>query len=288
LALPDHLGLTATLGDIPTKLPGATQPLPGLQVTDDAVRVDFGGGRALLVEHGTTATVQWELGPSEDPADLSWVTEGWAVTLAALQRGNLTMHASTVRVGDTVVAVAGHHGAGKSTTVMGLRARGHNLLIDDSTVVEVTDTGAWTTPYARNVHLLADTAAAMGVDFDALPALAGRGDKSSFRPEATPAVPHRIDMVLVLEPTEAATGICLTQVTGTDKVTTVREHVARQTISHVVLGPVRLFDQLTRLADACDVWVLSRPTGSWSLDEVLDAIEQLAADVRNQPATRQQ
>ena len=37
---------------------------------------------------------------------------GWAVTLAMLQRGDLSLHAATVRIGDEVVAIAGDRGAG--------------------------------------------------------------------------------------------------------------------------------------------------------------------------------
>jgi len=277
LTLPDHLGLSVTLGNVPDELAGATSPLPWLQITDRAVRVDFGTNRALVVEDGATATVQWDLAPGDDPADLSWVTEGWAVTLAALQRGNLTLHASTVAVGDTVVAIAGHAGAGKSTTAMGMRSRGHDLLVDDSTVVELTDGGAWTTPYARNVHLMADTAAAMGVDFDALPGLAGRVDKSSFRPEPTPVVPRRLDAVVVLTPTDAAVGVTCTPVAGANRVALLRKQVSRHRLSETVLGPAALFNQLTQLADACDIWLLRRPKEQWSLDGVLDAIENLTS-----------
>jgi hypothetical protein len=280
LTMPDHLGLSVTLDNVPHELPGATRALPWLQVTDRAVRVDFGANRALLVQDGTTATVQWDLAPGDDPADLSWVAEGWAVTLAALQRGNLTLHASTVAVGDTVVAIAGNTGAGKSTTAMGMRSRGHDLLVDDSTLVEFTDLGAWTTPYARNVHLMADTAAAMGVDFDALPRLAGRADKSSFRPEPTPAVPRRLKAVIVVAPTVTSTSVTCTPVAGADRVALLRSQVSRHPVTAAVLGPAVLFNQLTRLADACDIWLLRRPTNHWSLDGVLDAIENLTADER--------
>ena len=171
-SLPPHLGLEVRLGDVPDELPGADRPRPWLQTTARATRVQFAGGNALLVEDGRTVTVQWAHDPDEADADLSWLVQGWSVTLASLQRGNLSLHASTVQIGDEIVRSAGHQGAGKSTTAMGLRARGHRLLVDDTTVVEFRDGGAWTTPYARNVHLLRDTAEAVGVDADAFPLLA--------------------------------------------------------------------------------------------------------------------
>jgi len=303
LTLPAHLGLTATLGDVPDELPDAKQPWPWLQVTERAVRVDFRNHRALLVEDGTTVTVQWDLAPGDDPASLSWVIEGWAVTLSALQRGQLTIHASTVAVGEVTVALAGHKGAGKSTTAMGMRSRGHNLLVDDTTVLEFVDGKAWTTPFARNVHLLPDAAAALGVDFDALAGLAGRPDKSSFRPEPADISPRRVDAVVVLAPGDTGTGdtgtgtgagdtgaaVTCTPVTGATKVPLLRQHVSRHGISEMLLGPTRLFHQLTQLADACDVWLLRRPKGHWNLDDVLDAIENAiehsCQDSASNPAT---
>lgn len=80
--------------------------------------------------------------------------QGWGVTLANMQRVNLSLHAATVQIGDQTVAIAGRRGAGKSTTSMALRARGHQLLVDDVTLIEFRDGAAWTTPFARNVHLL--------------------------------------------------------------------------------------------------------------------------------------
>lgn len=197
--LPAHLGLTVTLGAVPAELPGAEHPWPWIHVAPGATLVDFGDGIRLLVRDGRDVTLQWD--EAADPTgDPSWVLQGWAVTLAALQRGNLSLHAATVRVGAAVVAIAGDRGAGKSTTAVGLRNRGHELLVDDVTLLEFRGTEAWTTPYARNVHLLPDAAAGLGIDFAALPPLALGRDKAALRPEDPPIEPHRIDLVVVLDP----------------------------------------------------------------------------------------
>lgn len=270
---PAHLGLRVQLGMVPDELPGAKRPRPWLQTTARASRVQFGNGNALLVEDGRDVTVQWTHHTGQDDADLSWLVQGWSVTLASLQRGNLSLHASTVRIGNEVVALAGHQGAGKSTTAMGLRARGHQLLVDDTTVVEFRDDGAWTTPYARNVHLLRDTADAIGVDADALPVLAGRHGKVAFRAEDPPVEPHRIDRIVVLTHSVDADGVTMTRVRGGERISVLQQHVSRRGLAPVILGERRFFEQLARLADATDVQVLRRPADGWTLDKVLDAIE---------------
>jgi aryl sulfotransferase len=270
---PPHLGLEVRVGDIPDELPGAARPRSGLQTTPRATRVQFPDGNALLVEDGRVVTVQWNLDAEEGDADLSWLIQGWSVTLASLQRGNLSLHASTIQLGDEVVALAGHQGAGKSTTAMGLRGRGHHLLVDDTTVIGFRDGGAWTTPFARNVHLLRDAADALGVDADALPVLGGRIGKYAFRAEEPPEVPHRIDRIVVLTKPKDSTEVELEVIRGAERVRLLRQHVSRRGLAEDILGQATFFGQLARLADAAIVQVLRRPREGWSLDAVLDAIE---------------
>jgi aryl sulfotransferase len=271
--LPPHLGLEVRLGELPDELAGATQLRPWLQTTPTAARVQFSDGRALLVEHGRDVTIQWTDDPAEGDADPSWLVQGWSVTLASLQRGNLCLHASTVQIGDEIVAIAGDQGAGKSTTAMGLRARGHQLLVDDTTVIDFRSDGAWTTPYTRNVHLMHDTADALGVDPHALPALAGRHGKVAFRAEDPPVEPRRIDRIVVLTHPEDATEVTLDDIGGAERVPLLRRHVVRRGLAPAILGQATFFGLLVKLADVAPVQLLRRPVHGWSLDAVLDAIE---------------
>lgn len=321
--LPEHLALAVTAGPVPATLPSAAHPWPWMHVTPTAALVDFGEGVRLLVEDGREVTLQWD--ESSDPTgDPSWLLQGWAVTLAALQRGNLSLHAATVRIGDAVVAIAGNRGAGKSTTAVGLRNRGHQLLVDDVALLEFRGGEAWTTPYARNVHLLPDAAEALGIDFAALMPLALGRDKSAFRAEDPPVEPHRLDLIVVLDPewneqdpasadrdgdpgrpdvplepgTEAleaengtggkdAVGASagspgtavpvVTEARGADRLRALMEHTVRDGLAPMVLGHIPYFTQLARLANAAPVHVVRRPAGAWTLDAVLDAIEELAA-----------
>jgi aryl sulfotransferase len=271
--LPPQLGIEVVRGEVPEELPDAQRPRPWIQATPTATRVSFGEGRALLVENGARAVVQWREGPDESPdADLSWLVQGWAVTLASLQRGRLSLHASTVRIGEEIVALAGQSGAGKSTTAMGLRALGHELLIDDTTIIEFRDGGAWTTPYSRNVHLLPDAAEAVGVSFEALPALAGRFDKVAFLPEEPADEPHRIDRVVVLTRSATASEVSVREARGGDRVQALFHHVSRRGVAPAVLGRGVFFERLAQLANSTRIQVLQRPSETWTLDAVLDAV----------------
>lgn len=289
-----HLGIRVRPGTVPTELDGATRPLPYIQVTDTAIRVQLGPQCAFLVEEGRRVTIDWpgiglrhgadqtaDQGTGPDDADIgdddpSWILQGWAITMATLQRGELSLHASTVRIGDEVVAIAGNRGAGKSTTSLALTGRGHQLLVDDTTLLRFDDGKAFITPYARNVHLLPDTAEALGIDFEGLPRLAGGRVKAAFTPDEPPIEPQRIDRVVVLvpgRPEVIGDTPVLTEVRGAERLMLLRAHVARQGLAPLVLGEQRFFEQLTRLADAVTVQRLVRPARFWTLDTVLDLID---------------
>lgn len=280
LTLPPHMGITVTPGTVPTELPDAEHPKPWIQVLPDQALVRFQGGAGLFVRDGRDVTVQWDPDPAQPDDDPSWLIQGWAVTLAMLQRGDLSLHAATIAIGDQTIAVAGHRGAGKSTTAMGLRNRGHQLLVDDVTLIEFHDGAAWTTPYPRNVHLLPDAAAAVGLDFEALPMLAGGRVKAAFRAEDPPADPRRIDHIIVLAPNADAEEVTVTEAHGAERLAVLVGHTRRDGIAPLVLGHSRYFELLARLADSTPVYVVRRPRSEWTLDLVLDAIEDLS--VRSQ------
>lgn len=276
LDLPPHLEIKVTRGKAPESLPGADRPRPWISVTPDEALVRFQSGAGLLVTGGHQAIVDWDQA-EEEAADPSWLVQGWVVTLAMLQRGHLSLHAATVRIGDQTVAIAGHRGAGKSTTSMALRKRGHQLLIDDVTLIEFHDGRAWTTPYPRNVHLLPDAANAVGLDFDALPVLAGGRAKAAFRAEDPPTEPVMIDHIVVLSP-DHEDGVRMTPKRGAGRLPVLMGHTRRDGIAPLVLGQQRYFSLLSKLADTTPVSLLRRPRQGWSLDEVVTAIESLAYD----------
>ncbi len=264
--------LRVRTGVLPAALEGSRRPTRWAEVTDRQALVRLRGGAGILVSDGKDALVQ--PGTSSDAGD--WLVQGWGMTLAALQRGMLSLHASTVEVDGRCIAVAGARGAGKSTTSMGLRARGHHLLCDDVTVVEFCEHEARTTPFWRNVHLLEDSARALGVEFDDLPALGGLRAKSAFAPEPPDDRPRRIDSIAILVRDPHATAVRTEVQNGASRMAALLEHAGRDGIAPVILGPERYFAGVARLADLVPVTTITRPAEGWSLDEVLDAIESRA------------
>jgi hypothetical protein len=303
IAIAPEAGLTVEFGPVPDTLDGGDDVGPYFHTTRTATIAKIGPRIRMLVEGGNRVTVDWPEDLPDRPAaaarrttthhdpgsdqgrattDESWIVQGWAVVIAGLQRGNLSIHASTVRIGDETVAIAGHRGAGKSTTSMGLRRRGHELLVDDTTILEFLDGAPHVVPYARNVHLLPDAAAALGVDFDSLHLLGGGRTKAAFLPEAPDPTPRRLDRIVILrrrrnqaQPGIIQPGIIQPDIIqlGAERVAAVAEHAERSGLAAAIVGRKRLFEQVVQLAAATKVQVLRRPDGDWTLDAVLDLIE---------------
>jgi aryl sulfotransferase len=265
-----HIGLRVRIGHVPESIEGAVRATRFVSTTLNKTRVRFSPERLLYVEDGRIATLQW----GEDTDDVSWVIQGWAVAIAMYQRGEFSLHASTVAIDDRVIAIAGRSGAGKSTTCMALRNRGHQLLVDDTTLLRFEPGGVFTTPYSRNVHLLPDSAEALGLDFEELPRLAGGRTKASFTPDAPPLEPRRIDRIVVLNPAEDCSEPSIVELHGMHRLSALRSHISRNLIASFILGEEKLFRLLTDLGDAVPVFELSRPKDGWSLDDVVRLIEE--------------
>lgn len=272
--LPAHLRIAMRLGPVDESLPDSTRLSRQVWRNQSSVLVRFGPHRRLLVEGGRTMTLDWPLLEGDEPNhEISWVAQGWGVVLATMQRGELPLHATSLRIGEHIIAFAGSSGAGKSTTALGLVKRGHELLVDDTTLVHLDDDAVRVTPYCRNLHLLPDTAERLGIDFAALDLLAGGREKAAWRPAEPPVAPSPIDGIFILRRDPTISCPNTDEVRGARRVAVLHEHLARNGLSEAFLGPEQHFEVVSRLADTCRVVVVSRPPTGWTLDAVLDLIE---------------
>lgn len=275
--MPDGLGLEIEFGDVPGALAGTGWPQPWLDIAPGRALLRLAGGAKVLVERGESVTVSVPR-PGGSDGTWQWIIDGWVVTLASLQRGRLSLHASTIGIRGRVVALAGERGAGKSTTALGLHHRGHDLLVDDVTVVEQRDGGAFVTPFARDVHLTPEAAGQLGHDFSALALLAGGREKAGLRVSAQSSEPRRLERIVVLESDAAADRVGGTTLSGADRLASLEAHTRRDGAAPAILGPRTYFERLSDLAASVPVSVVRRPSSGWSLPEVMDRIEALVLD----------
>jgi hypothetical protein len=280
MSLPAHLGIDVRTGSCPPTIPGARPAGPNVWCNDRQVLAHLGGGWSILVEDGSQVTVDGppELLAADDGP--TWILDSWAVNLAMLQRGHVGLHATAVRIGDVTVALEGPSGAGKSTTAVGLAHRGHDLLTDDVTLVDVRADGVWVLPYARGVHLTEEAASRLGLADAGLRPLAMFPGKSALRPTDHEPAPGRLAAVIALEPVSGLADVRTVVHSGAARLGELIRQGGRDLASTAIMGADGYFAQVTAIAQATPVVTVQRPAEVWSLDAVLDAVEAVAASCR--------
>lgn len=77
--------------------------------------------------------------PSAKPEDIRCLLLGPAFSMLCIQRSLMPIQASCIRIGNAGVAFVGLSGLGKTALVSGLADRGHKLLSDDFSVLDIVD-----------------------------------------------------------------------------------------------------------------------------------------------------
>lgn len=152
--------VTIVVGEVPSfATPVMTTPL--VQV-DAAGRARFGveGVADFLVERGTRITVAPRL--PADSSDVRLFLLGSGFGYLCHQRGVVPVHAATVDVDGEAVCFAGPSGAGKSTLADAFARRGHRVLSDDVSPIDLAR--GVILPSLQRVRLWADSLDNAGFD----------------------------------------------------------------------------------------------------------------------------
>lgn len=111
------------------------------------------GGREVLV----TPT------PNADPQVIALYLTGPILAVLLCQRGTLVLHGSSVRVEGGAVAFLGQSGDGKSSLAAAMHARGHAILADDITAVDVDGESVVARPGFPQLKVSPDVAALLRI-----------------------------------------------------------------------------------------------------------------------------
>ena len=266
----DALAIELRRGPCPDSLPGSRRVLRWLSVGENSLLVRYPNQWSLLVEDGCRATLQWPES-SEVP---TWIVDSWVVPFAMQQRGILCLHATAMDVNGRTIAIAGDSGAGKSTTAMALRQRGHSVLVDDVTLLDQSGDKPVFIPFRRRLHLLRDAADAVGVDFDEHTPLVAFPEKVGVSLDEFDDRSDRVlNALVVLESRDDVSDLVVNHPTGGQAVAVVQVLAGRQTTGPAILGPTRYFELLTHLCKSTTVVHIQRPKHSSTLDDVVAIVE---------------
>jgi hypothetical protein len=226
----------------------------------------------FLVEDGTRITLQ-RGGASEDPIVAFHFLH---TVMAALlhQRGNVVLHAGAVAGEEGATVISGESGAGKSTVLADLAARGFPLLSDDVTALSVGPDGETEViPGPSSVHLCGDAAERLSERLS--PEVAGLPRRSWHRMKVAVPVtgirpggryPFRRWVELAIGTGDEVRVECLS---GARKLEALQRciYMPMQIAEHA-----QRFGLLRAVMGRVPVLAIERPSGQWTLDRVAQAV----------------
>jgi len=256
-------------GDVPKELPGAVAE--GLSYQAAPGRFLWRGGRRagrFLVENGRKITLQRNAAVEEPMLAAHFLSSVLAAILR--QRGLIVLHANTAVTRQGTVVIGGESGAGKSTTLAALLARGCAMLADDITVLrQGKGNFVEIVPGISKLNLCEDAAHRLGHKVNNLPRNLLRRIKVILPTQDIMAAEPAPVNALYLLRKGTAKDLCVTMLNGSDKFNALQE---------CIYGPLfpeehsTRFDLLAAIANQAKIYRIERPTSHWSVDEIAEVI----------------
>lgn len=268
-------GIRVQRGAVPPSLEGPIYVDDDVQATEGAILIDMRSSGRILV---TPDTVTLDIADGVALTSIDFYLYGIVPRALRILREEFSLHASCVATSDSrAIAIMGRTMAGKSTTVMGLVDRGYELVIDDVVPVDHLEGSPRVQGWARPVHLRPISAAHFGHDVP-----------DNFRAKVTVAsrtesLPLAMLIELVSDP--QATEVCVEDLDGMARLGAIVLHSDLSGLSTIEARSRSYFAWATTLAGAVPTYRITRPTADWTLDVILDRVEELCAAARIEDVT---
>jgi hypothetical protein len=253
---------------------------PFLQVADNGdCRLEIAAAGRYLVRQGREVIVQPALGATS--AEVHVFLLGTVFGLLCHQRGLFPLHASCVRIGGGAVAFCGSSGTGKSTLAASLVQRGHSLVADDVTAIDIgASSGPMVLPSMPRMRLWRDSLEALAVPHETL-----QRDRIELEKYALPvrgigqflAEPLPLRAIFLLR-SENAPGLNgAARMPAMESVALLTGQIYRRRHAEAMGRKAELFQGVARIANTVPVRRLTRQLDLAQLDEVAAMVEELVA-----------
>ncbi|NLU78515.1 hypothetical protein HCA58_09005 [Micromonospora sp. HNM0581] len=268
-------GAEVTAGRVDRRVPEPIIATPWLTADASEAVLEVPGAARFHVWQGRRVRVEAMSGV---PASVirMWL-EGMVASLVLIQQCRFALHASTVRVDGRLVAVAGSSGAGKSTTAALLASRGHAIVTDEVTAVDlvVREGGVVPTvcPSGRRLRLRRETVERLGLGHAGGEEIIGTG-KLGFPLVATAHDELPLDVVVVLRPVPGEVAPAVHGATGPATLTALITNTLRPYFC--ILQREAHLRWVAALAGAVPVVEVDRPSNQWTGAVVARLIEEVA------------
>jgi hypothetical protein len=264
-------------GTLPAKLSLTTTDLPYVQAAPDGSLVLLALPTARFLVASDRVLVDTPL-PEEAP---EWrvLLLGPVLGLLCYLRGLLPLHASAVRIGNRVVALAGPSGIGKSTLAAALAQRGHFLISEDVLPIDDRAGPPLALPTIQALKLQGPSLTMLGIEAQGLPRLQFGAKKyhlllsRSFDPTPCP-----LHVVYVVEDALQGANETILSVSGGDAFERLSSEVYRPEFGRMLLTKPALFAKAARLTERISVRRLVRRVDLTRLQALVAKIEVDAAN----------
>jgi hypothetical protein len=191
------------------------------------------------------------------------------------QRKLIPLHASGIISNGSIALIAGHSGAGKSTTIKALTKKGHKIFTDDVCVLKAEKNKILAIPSYPMMKLWEQS-------FDLLQLINNKEHKlyldlnkyGVFFHDEFVSQWKEVTKIFNIEKVVDADGVLIKKQTGIEAFKIIGENTYR---NHYV-EPMKLnilhFEIVSGLAKQCEVFKITRPVDRDSISEVVDVIEK--------------
>jgi len=264
-------------GSIPPRLGERSSELSYIEAASDGrLVVDATPVARFLVTPGSIL-VDTRLEP--EAPELRACLLGPVLAVICYLRGSLPLHASAVRIGGRVVAIAGKSGAGKSTLAVALSSRGHALITDDICACTGLPGQALVLPTYPGIKLSRESLDAFGIEPSGLVPIGPDFEKVQLvRPDGFDPTPAPLEMVYLIEDAPDGAADCITPANGAEGFQRLSVEIYRPPIGRLLLAKPAFFAMTTQLAARVRIRRLVRCPEYRRLSALVRAIED---DVRN-------
>lgn len=226
----------------------------------------------FYVENGNNILIE----PAKDsePRDIRLFLLGSAFGALIHQRGMLPMHGSSLNINGKAYIFSGVSGAGKSTIAAGFVKRGYKLLSDDISVVSIQNKIPVVYAGYPSVKLWVDSVEKLGLNPDSYSRIRAKFEKrhvaltSNFYADQL-----ELGGVYVLR-TSNNESIRIEMLKGIEKFNLLKNNTYRLYFVKGIGNSEAHFTHLTTIAQYCQVKTITRTNQTFSLNELLDKIEQ--------------
>jgi hypothetical protein len=213
---------------------------------------------------------------------LRLVILGPGLGLLLHQRGRLVLHASAVEVDGTAVAFMGASGWGKSTAAAVMHSRGHGIVADDITVIDLDQDSPTVFPGFPQLKLWPEAVVSLGETPEALPRLHPLFEKRARRiSREFSQRPLPLSCIYVLA---GGTTLAIEPLQPQDTLRELIRHWYGSRYGVELLRPGGLsafFQQCVNLTNRVPVCRLTRPYSLSTLPDVAQLVEEhLAREIR--------